>query len=602
MGNKNNKEEKKISYPPLNQNKSSSDLIVQEIPVIDFNFKYNDKTFFHKSYKVNTSFSTILEEFKYFINLEYTNHNKKKNQEFILNQLKYFDKEHNEINQESKLENLLSAPNEQELNIYIEVLGLLKLPEYFDKYIYENIKFLGVPFKSSEFTLFKYIINDNKFQNVILNGELVNNFSLTSSYCNGINELFIYNGGINQELLGNFWKINLNNDEIEKIEPNIKLKDLVFESLIYIPTQYIFIIGGNYNNNSKYNEDIIYYDLEEKKFFTHSKINKKLIEPSLITVNNQYLYAMTHYNNTIIMRVNLRNEPIWEEMNAKIHTNYQFDQEFFGLCKINEGIIFIGGKSKNQYLFEYNYKLNEIFESKYKYKMYDFIEKTFIPINFQTYILIPRIETMEITIVSCNKYTQEIKEFNIGEKKKINNEFMKKKSEIPKFHLNMPEESNLKIQQKIRKYTNDGKIDKDSDNYNNPNFLNSEHKERKYTNDGITNKDFKNYNPNILNSEHKERKYTNDGITNKEFENYIPIFSNFEESERRRNTNDLNSNNINNLNPQFPISSDYKRKYTYDKIINSNIVNSEFPIIKSPKRNHTEKNNIDYNLHIFQDK
>ena len=68
MGNKNNKEEKKISYPPLNQNKSSSDLIVQEIPVIDFNFKYNDKTFFHKSYKVNTSFSTILEEFKYFIN------------------------------------------------------------------------------------------------------------------------------------------------------------------------------------------------------------------------------------------------------------------------------------------------------------------------------------------------------------------------------------------------------------------------------------------------------------------------------------------------------------------------------------------------------
>ena len=540
MINENSREERRISYQSLNSRNSSNYLSVNN-PLIDINFIYNNEPFYYKAYKVNTTFFKILKEFKNYIKLEYTNHNKK-NQEFILNEVKYFDKKHNEIIEDIPLENLLN-PNEQELNIYIEVLGLLKLPKYIDKYIYENIKFLCVPLKSKNFMLFKYIIEDNIFKNIVINEELENYFSSNSSYCNGINELFIYNGENNLE--GNFWKINLINDKIEKIIPNIELKDLIFQSLIYIPTKYVFIIGGRYNKNNNYNEDVIYYDLEENKFVIHSKIEENLIEPSLITVNNQYLYAITNSIKTIIIRVNLRNKPIWEEM--KIKTNYQFDQKFFGLCKINERIIFIGGKSKKaQYFFEYNYESNEIYNSNYEYKDYECIEKTFIPINFEYYILItPKIEEMELAILSCNIFTQElgIVKSYIGEKKKQNNIPEKKKNEILIFNLNMPQNDKI---------------------YNNQ-HLNSQPNGKIYTNDLITNKGFNNNdNPYFLNTTPHGKRYTNGFISN--------------------------NNTYTNGEPKN--SAEFKKLHTYDEIKNKNIENPEFPIIKEQKRNYSEQNNI----------
>ena len=81
MGNENSKEEMLISNQSLNSRISSYALSVNN-RLIDFKFIYNNKTFYHKAYKSNTSFYKILKEFKNYIKLEYSNHNKK-NQEFL---------------------------------------------------------------------------------------------------------------------------------------------------------------------------------------------------------------------------------------------------------------------------------------------------------------------------------------------------------------------------------------------------------------------------------------------------------------------------------------------------------------------------------------
>ena len=568
MGNNKSNVNKIISNQSLNKisNKTISENI--EIEIIDVNFIYNKKTLFHRAYKINIFFETILKEFKDFIKIDYSNNPKTKI--YFWNEIKYYTSEHKEINENLTLKDILNNPNGKELNIYIEVLGLLKLAKYIDKYIYENIKFVAIPYKSKIYkVILKYIINDNKFQKDLLDEELVNNFTLRSTYCNGINELFIYNGEVKKEVTPNFWKINLINNKTEKINPNIELKDLIFQSLIYIPTKYVFIIGGKYNHLNKINEDVIYYDIEEKKFIFHSKINKVLIEPSLITVDNQYLYAITYIKEIIILRLNLRSEPIWEEIKINILTDCQFDQKFFGVSKINESIIFIGGESKNKYLFGYNYEKNEIYKSNKEYKYYNFIEKTFIPISFELNILIPKIEddneqigekkNEKLAIISCNNFTHEIKESIYFKKKnKIINE-IKKENDIPKVNFNMPDDNdNIKYyntEQNVRGNINE-LIGIDTHNRKESNL--TQNNGKRYTNEGYD------VSSGYINTVKNGKKYTNNSMTDKGFNN----------NNNYLNTEKNDSSKKNNIDDQFPKSPYYQRELTYNGNLTNTIINN----------------------------
>ena len=61
--------------------------------------------------------------------------------------------------------------------------------------------------------------------------------------------------------------------------------------MIFIPEKYIFIIGGKYKKESK---EVLIYKIKEENYnyekYPHL-LPYELLEPSLIMINNKYLYA-----------------------------------------------------------------------------------------------------------------------------------------------------------------------------------------------------------------------------------------------------------------------------------------------------------------------
>jgi len=161
--------------------------------------------------------------------------------------------------------------------------------------------------------------------------------------------------------------------------------------MIYIPSSYIFIIGGQ---NTK---EVLIYEMKDKNnsYDTYPHLLKEeLLEPSLISINNKYIYIFE--NNTYklnIYRFNLFTLLPFEEI--KISNKINFPQKFFGVVKNKNSIIFLGGqmidifnnqKNNNNNCFEFNYDTFEIIVNKKEFIPWNFIEKTFIPIENGVYM------------------------------------------------------------------------------------------------------------------------------------------------------------------------------------------------------------------------
>ena len=78
----------------------------------------------------------------------------------------------------------------------------------------------------------------------------------SSSCCNGDNKLFI-SGGIDSEenIIDKLWIFDLINYQVECLS-NLAPKNN--HSMIYIPSNYIFLVGGN-------DQNVSYFDINEKK-------------------------------------------------------------------------------------------------------------------------------------------------------------------------------------------------------------------------------------------------------------------------------------------------------------------------------------------------
>ena len=233
-------------------------------------------------------------------------------------------------------------------------------------------------------TLFVYNSKNNsfhaqKFEYSLINFDELNN---TSTCCNGDNKLFV-SGGIDKDgkIVDKLWIFNLINYNVE--EP-ILINGKHNHSMIYIPKKYIFFVGGN-------DENVSYYDINEKKIEKWGTLNQKRIEPALIVVDN-YLYAFDNINkdeeNNIFElsfeRTNLLSSiPKWELISpllsrSVIDNNNNVIPKFFGICKeSNESIIFLGGN-----IMDENDNDNINFSKNYKYN----IEKNSIEITFVHFI------------------------------------------------------------------------------------------------------------------------------------------------------------------------------------------------------------------------
>jgi hypothetical protein len=241
-----------------------------------------------------------------------------------------------------------------------------------------------------------------------INSSGINCLSTIDSYCNVKNSLYIYQTNSKNAYFDNLFKIDLFNNKINLISS--KFPKRILHSMIYIPKYYIFIIGGKSAKEViKYN---IKLDNENYKKYPYS-LPYALIEPSLIFINNKYLYAFE--NSTFefhILRADLNYISPFEDIKLANSKNTHMNQKFFGVVKNNNSILFLGGQminSNNEFInncYEYDYNNDKLIISKREFRSFYFIEKTFIPVKDELYMQIAEYKNL-------NKYEPKVIMFEV---------------------------------------------------------------------------------------------------------------------------------------------------------------------------------------------
>ena len=241
----------------------------------------------------------------------------------------------------------------------------LHIPKEVRKYIAKRTYLIGgLTFdKPNTFGLFIF----NKMNNSTLSFEYSTNIYFQmrtvnqfSAYCNALNKLYISGGEISNNVsTDTFLCIDLNEVQQNIFIPtqlcNLR-KKRYWHSMIFIPEKYIFIIGGP-------NEfDVELYDIEKNTCVIDSRLNEERCEPSLILVNEKYLYSIFGFHlyesfiNTI-ERCNIhKKHRNWEMINYKITNAPGLAKAFFGVSYVGNNIILVSDK-ENQNDLKPNYLL-----------------------------------------------------------------------------------------------------------------------------------------------------------------------------------------------------------------------------------------------------
>ena len=284
-----------------------------------------------------------------------------------------------------------SNTNLDYLKIYVKYEERFKkLVENFEEYIIKSTHLIGKP-QLNQTSYFRYdkLIKEIKTINChktdIIDNK-INSFSFYDNYCNAKNYLYIYEGVSDVEIqFSKFFNINLIKNKITLISSEFPKRYL--HSMIFIPSCYIFIIGGNKA------KEVLTYEIDDQNTsydIYPYQLPKCLLEPSLISINNKYIYILE--NSTIslnIYKMDLIKISPFEQIEIK--NKNSMDQKFFGVVRNKNSILFLGGQKLNmnmknnnlekKYCYEYHYDTDKIVLSKREFSPIDFIEKTFIPIG-----------------------------------------------------------------------------------------------------------------------------------------------------------------------------------------------------------------------------
>jgi hypothetical protein len=247
-----------------------------------------------------------------------------------------------------KLDELIKEENEQNsYEIKLIYKGLKNLPKKINEHIasstdyYATINFHND--NNKELVLFKKNLSEKKGVSLfkiyedLFDAETNENINEHTSYCNGANNFYV--SGIGAKGVSKiFYKIALNPSDLNacKIQylsdmPN----DLQLHSMIYVPDNYIFVTGGQTNEENATTK-VYYYDIKNNTWALHSNMQRSRVENSLCLVNDEYLYSVFGNKNDktndekTIERINLRSgERKWELINLET-----FDLNFFTLYSL----------------------------------------------------------------------------------------------------------------------------------------------------------------------------------------------------------------------------------------------------------------------------
>ena len=318
------------------------------------------------------------------------------------------------------------------------------------------------PFKIINYSPKESKINLYNFDPKIINEYKLNDFNQSSACVNTPNNLYL-SGGINSNKvpIKNFWTIDNN-------KLNVNLKELPLpksnHSMIYIPNNYIFFVGGN-------NKFTFYYNIKNNTFSKWADLNEIQLRPALyFDEETNELFCMSNYkDNFFIEKTNLTNFPEWEKIDVNLKDKPTFRNNFI-IKKINPDKYLLIGN--NNYL--YDNELKEIREynndiSPNKTGM-QFLDKNLYKLNNYLDVSIPKNfnDEKEIIIVNKNGDVKKV-DFEQIENENIKKENLSFKTNDRKINGNI----NIKIKtQKVDANNNLDKIDQQNfDNLKNNNNL-----------------------------------------------------------------------------------------------------------------------------------
>ena len=308
---------------------------------------------------------------------------------------------------------------------------------------------VGKPF-NDPFEVFLFAKDDKTlkiqtYDPTTVNNLFLNNYSPSSAYCNGNNHLFISGGQKkNGEIIDDFWEIDLKDQNIA--EP-VKIPKKKNHSMIYIPNNYVFVVGGN-------DKKTFYFNTENAEVCEWADLNKIRTEPALQRINN-YLYCFDNinkgYNDIFTLEKTDLNtdKPEWvlltPRFNLPINEEQKLSQKFFGVSKDEEdNIIFLGGNMDNIndnneiYNYKYNTSLNTIELSKVLYRKYNFKEKTFLTYKKNIDYILPDFNKQHPEVVFFVKKNNKMEAIDYEPKINAQLKSLKPPSEDFKYDFNMP--------------------------------------------------------------------------------------------------------------------------------------------------------------------
>ena len=413
-------------YKTTNLEKNSDSKVFIKIPL-------ETGGFWQKEYYQNDLIENVVNDFKaenhmeipedYFMDWNFNN-----------KKLKMTDKIKTLINQEIPTVCLNQVIKRKTLNISNEEI----IPELVGKPFND-------PFEVFLFTKEDKSLKIQTYDPTTVSNLYLNNYSPSSSYCNGNNHLFISGGeNKNGEIIDYFWEIDLKSQNIA--EPT-KIPPKKNHSMIFIPNNYVFIVGGN-------DKKTFYFNTENAEVCEWADLNILRNEPALEKLSN-YLYCFDNINKGTndtftLERTDLNsNSPKWILLAPKFNfingNNLKLNQKFFGVSKDEEqNIIFLGGnmddynKNDEIYNYRYNTNLNTIEESKVPYRRYNFKEKTFLPYKKNIDYILPDFNKQHPEVVFFVKKNNKIEA--IDYEPKMNSQLKSLKAPISdfKYDFNMP--------------------------------------------------------------------------------------------------------------------------------------------------------------------